>query len=60
MPGWLQAIVKANPVTSVIDASRGLMLGGPVAEPLTKAVVWMIALTALFAPLAIMRYRRRI
>ena len=60
MPGWLQAIVKANPVTSVIDAARGLMLGGPVADPLTKAVVWMIGLTAVFAPLAIRRYRRRI
>ena len=33
MPGWLQAFVKANPVTSAIDAARGLMLGGPVAEP---------------------------
>ena len=33
MPGWLQAFVKANPVTSIIDAARGLMLGGPVAEP---------------------------
>lgn len=60
MPGWLQAFVEANPVNSVIEAARGLMLGGPVAEPVIESVIWMIAITAVFAPLAILRYRRRI
>jgi oleandomycin transport system permease protein len=60
MPGWLQAFVKANPVNSVIEAARGLMLGGPVAEPVIESLIWMIAITAVFAPLAILRYRRRI
>jgi ABC transporter DrrB family efflux protein len=60
MPGWLQAFAEANPVTHVIDATRGLMLGGPVAEPVLDSVLWMIAITAVFAPLAILRYRRRI
>ncbi len=60
MPGWLQAFVKANPVTSVIDAARGLMLGGPVAKPVLQSIAWMIVITAVFAPLAIGRYRRRV
>jgi ABC transporter DrrB family efflux protein len=60
MPGWLQAFVKANPVTSVIDAARGLMLGGPVAEPLIDSVIWMAVILAVFVPLAIARYRRRV
>jgi ABC-2 type transport system permease protein/oleandomycin transport system permease protein len=60
MPGWLQGFVEANPVTSVIDAARGLMLGGPVAEPVIDSVIWMVVITAVFAPLAILRYRRRI
>jgi ABC transporter DrrB family efflux protein len=60
MPGWLQAFAEANPVTWVIDAARGLMLGGPVAEPLTGAIIWLVVITAVFAPLAILRYRRRI
>ena len=60
MPGWLQGFVKANPVTSVIDAARGLMLGGPVARPVIQSVLWMAAITAVFAPLAIARYRRRV
>lgn len=60
MPGWLQAFVKANPVTSVIDATRGLMLGGPVADSLVDALIWMVIIVAVFATLAIGRYRRRV
>jgi ABC-2 type transport system permease protein/oleandomycin transport system permease protein len=60
MPGWLQAFVKVNPVTSVIDATRGLMLGGPVARPLFWSIVWMIVIQVVFVPLAIARYRRRV
>jgi len=60
MPGWLQAFVKVNPITSVVDATRGLMLGGPVADPVVKTAIWLVVLTAIFAPLAIYRYRRRI
>ena len=60
MPGWLEAFANVNPVTSVIDASRGLMLGGPVAEPVIKSVIWLAAITAVFGSLAIARYRRRI
>ena len=60
MPGWLQAFVKVNPITSVVDATRGLMLGGPVADPVVKSAIWLVVITATFAPLAIHRYRRRI
>ena len=60
MPGWLQAFVKLNPVTAVVDSTRGLMLGGPVTEPTLKAIAWMVAITAVCAPLAIRRYRRRV
>jgi oleandomycin transport system permease protein len=59
MPGWLQAFVKVNPVTHVIDATRGLMQDGPVAEPVIDSVIWLVVITAVFAPLAIARYRRR-
>jgi ABC-type multidrug transport system permease subunit len=60
MPGWLQAFVKINPVTSVIDAARGLMLGGPVATPVVHSLIWLVVITGVFAPLAIARYRRRV
>ena len=60
MPGWLEAFVNVNPVTSVIDAARGLMLGGAVARPVVQSVIWMAVITGVFAPLAIARYRRRV
>lgn len=59
MPGWLEAFVNANPVTAMVDATRGLMLGGPVADDVVKAVVWMVAITAVFAPLAVSAYKKR-
>ena len=60
MPGWLQAFVKVNPVTSVVDATRGLMLGGPVAESLIHSLIAMVIIAVVFATLAIGRYRRRV
>lgn len=60
MPGWLEAFVNVNPVTAVIDATRGLMLGGPVADPVIRSVIWLAAIQLVFAPLAIARYRRRV
>ncbi|MGH2556626.1 MAG: ABC transporter permease [Actinomycetota bacterium] len=60
MPGWLAAFVKVNPITKVVDATRGLMLGGPVARPLWQSLVWIAIIVSVFAPLAINRYRRRV
>ena len=60
MPGWLQAFVNVNPVTAVIDAVRGMMIGGPVAGPAIEAVIWLVVITAVFAPLTVARYRRRV
>jgi ABC transporter DrrB family efflux protein len=60
MPGWLRAFADANPVTQVIDTTRGLMLGGPVAGPLVRSLLWMAGIVAVFASLAIARYRRRV
>jgi oleandomycin transport system permease protein len=60
LPGWLQAFAKVNPITHIVDATRGLMLGDPfpVAEPLLYSLLWIAGITIVFAPLAIMQYRR--
>ena len=60
MPGWLQAFSKANPVTLLADATRGLLVGGPVARPAVEALLYAVALTAVFAPLAVRALRRRV
>jgi oleandomycin transport system permease protein len=59
MPGWLQAFVKVNPISHLVDAVRGLMLGGPVASDLLWTFGWMAVLLAAFVPLALRAYKRR-
>ena len=58
MPGWLQPIVEVNPITVATDALRGLLLGGPVLDPVLQTLAWIVALTSVFPPLAIRQYRR--
>ena len=60
MPGWLQAFSKANPVTLLADATRGLMVGGPVARSAVEALLYAVAFTVVFAPLAVRALRRRV
>ncbi|MGW7520557.1 ABC transporter permease [Streptomyces sp. NPDC054796] len=60
MPGWLQAFTEVSPLTHVADAARGLMLGhGSVASPVLWTLVWSVGLTAVTAPVAIMKFRKK-
>ena len=60
MPGWLQAWVKVNPVTSLADAVRGLTVGGPVASHVMYALAWAAGIVVVAFPLAMRMYRRRV
>jgi hypothetical protein len=51
--------VEVNPVTIVADAVRGLLVSGPVAAPVTGALLWAAGIMAVFAPLAVRAFRRR-
>ncbi|SRR6266481_1120530 len=59
MPGWLQAFAKANPMTLLAAACRGLMTGGPVAVYAGESMLWALGIVVVFAPLAVRAYRRR-
>ena len=56
MPGWVQAFVKANPITHLATAARGLMHGTAEAGDVGWVLVWSAALVAVFAPLALRLY----
>ncbi len=58
MPGWLQAFADNQPVTKAVDAVRALCLGGPTAGPVLESLAWSLGIIAVFAPLAVRRYRR--
>jgi oleandomycin transport system permease protein len=67
MPGWLQAFVKVNPISHVVDAVRGLLLGSHAAlvdgVTTSSAVgwtfVWIAGILVVFFPLAMRAYVRR-
>jgi ABC-2 type transport system permease protein/oleandomycin transport system permease protein len=66
LPGWMQPLARANPVTSAIDASRGLALGDGTLfrvshVHLNTAVwhfaLWWVGIVTVFTALAVRRYR---
>ena len=58
MPAGLEEVADANPVSVIVDAMRALWLGTPAGDSIWLAFVWCIGLTAIFAPLAVAKYRR--
>lgn len=72
MPGWLQGFAAHQPVTVVINATRGLMLGPDTANGLRRAglfttsttsyvlqsLAWITLILALAAPAAVRRFRK--
>jgi oleandomycin transport system permease protein len=59
MPGWLQAFVHVNPISHLVNAVRGLLLGGPVASDVGWTMAWIAGLLVVFFPLALRAYIRR-
>ncbi|MCZ7528470.1 MAG: ABC transporter permease [Acidimicrobiia bacterium] len=58
MPGWLQPWAEHQPVSVVVDAVRALTLGGPTRSEVVAALAWIVGIVAVFAPVAVARYRR--
>jgi ABC transporter DrrB family efflux protein len=58
MPDGLRQFAEANPFTTFTDALRSLWLGTPAHSDVWMSFVWCAVLVAVFAPLAVMRYRR--
>ncbi len=59
MPSWLRPVAEANPVTVVVNAARGLVAGAPDMGAVLGAVAWIAVITLVFAPIALVAYRRR-
>jgi len=58
LPGWLQAVVRVNPVSTLATASRGLMEGNVDAGDIVTVLAVAAGLTVLFAPLTTRLYRK--
>ncbi|MFE9039873.1 ABC transporter permease [Streptomyces sp. NPDC012421] len=65
MPDWLAPVAAWNPISSTVAATRELF-GNPGADgaswveqnAVLMAVIWPLALTAIFLPLAVRRFQR--
>jgi ABC-2 type transport system permease protein len=57
MPDGLRQFAEANPFTTVSDAVRSLWIGTPPHTDVWMSFIWCAVLIAIFAPLAIRRYR---
>jgi ABC-2 type transport system permease protein len=66
MPSWMRGFAENQPLTVMVNAVRTLtqgspaesLLGHPAAYFVTRSLLWSVALVAVFAPLAIAKYRR--
>ncbi|WP_067571101.1 ABC transporter permease [Nocardia acidivorans] len=57
-PVWLQKTVENQPMSTAVDAMRGLAYDGPIATPLMKTIAWAIGLVLVFGYPAIRGYRK--
>jgi len=60
MPGSLQWFAEWNPISIVVNAIRALFIGDPAGNTIWGAVVWSLAITILFAVLAVWKYKRAV
>jgi ABC-2 type transport system permease protein len=67
MPGWMQPIARHQPVTSMVDAVRALVVGGDTnalfgasqGALVLKAIAWSVAIALVFASLSVRNFNRR-
>jgi ABC-type multidrug transport system permease subunit len=58
MPAVVRAFAENQPITHVIDAVRGLVLGTPSGTAIWLAIAWCCAIAVVLAPLSVRRYQR--
>ncbi|MEU7169708.1 ABC transporter permease [Streptomyces morookaense] len=59
MPGWLKAFADYNPLANLADAARALVNGGAVAHSVWLVLAWSVGITAVMAPLAVAKFRKK-
>jgi ABC transporter DrrB family efflux protein len=69
MPGWLQPVADWNPMSALAAATRHLfgnpnpaatIHAWPMQHPELAVVCWSVAMLAVFAPLAVRQFRRKV
>ncbi|MEM7341078.1 MAG: ABC transporter permease [Actinomycetota bacterium] len=57
-PDWIQPVVRVNPASTFVVLLDRLASGGPLVQPTLAALAWAFGIAAVFAALAIRRFRQ--
>ncbi|NEE03643.1 ABC transporter permease [Phytoactinopolyspora halotolerans] len=60
LPSWLEPVVDANPVSTIADAVRGLLLTGAETGPILQTLIGAAVILAIFAPLSVWAFKRKL
>jgi ABC-2 type transport system permease protein/oleandomycin transport system permease protein len=60
MPAAVEAFAKANPFSTIVDATRALFVDAPAGNDVWLAFLWCFGLIAVFGTLSVHRYRRAV
>ncbi|HTT93278.1 MAG TPA: ABC transporter permease [Solirubrobacterales bacterium] len=60
MPAALQWFAEWNPFSITVDAIRALFIGDPAGNTVWGAVAWSLGIAAVFALLAVTKYKRAV
>lgn len=60
MPKVLRIFAENQPVTHVIEAMRGYMVGTPIGNHATIAVIWFVSIIIIAVPLSGYLFRKRV
>ncbi|MFB7373220.1 ABC transporter permease [Streptomyces sp. NPDC056222] len=59
MPGWLETFTDYNPLSNLADAARAMINGTPVGDSVWMTLGWAVVITAVTAPLAVAKFRKK-
>ncbi len=60
MPAAIEWFANVNPISTIVDATRALFVGGPAGNDVWAATLWIVGLIVVFASLSVHRYRRAV
>ncbi len=60
LPGWLQGFVAVNPVSHLVTAARELTTTGGAGPDVWWAILGAVVIVAVFAPLTVRAYMRKV
>lgn len=59
MSSWLRPFAENQPVSQMVDAVRGLLIGTPIGDSVLLSVVWSLAILIVSVPVAAWLFKRK-